>query len=229
MERIKVLIADRNPLLKQGMRKLFEQDQSIDIVGEAATNDELVEKCLALNPDIVVTDVNLSGMSAVEAIKQIKRERPTVEVIVLTMQNNREYILETLKAGVIGYILKDVGSSELIRAIQVGSTGKSILHPRIATKLVQEITRLAERSPSPGRPGDPTVGRLTTREREVLVLVARGLTNLEIAERLFISEKTVRNHISNFLRKLKFRHRTQAAIYAIKTGLVRLDEPLPPG
>lgn len=227
MEKIRVLVADKNPLLKQGMIKLFEQDQSIDIVGEAATNDEAVAQCRALVPDIVVMDVNLPGMTAVEAIKIMKREHPTVEVIVLTMQNNREYILETLKAGAIGYILKDVGSSELIRAIQVGSTGKSILHPKIATKLVQEITRLAERTP--GRHGDASTTQLTSREREVLVLVARGLTNQEIADRLFISEKTVRNHISNLLRKLHLKHRTQAAVHAIKAGLVRLDEPLPPG
>ncbi len=227
MEKIRVLVADKNPLLKQGMMKLFEQDQSIEIVGEAATNDECVAQCRALVPDIVVMDVNLPGMTAVEGIKLMKREHPTVEVIVLTMQNNREYILETLKAGAIGYILKDVGSSELIRAIQVGSTGKSILHPKIATKLVQEITRLAERTP--GRHGDAATTQLTPREREVLVLVARGLTNQEIADRLFISEKTVRNHISNLLRKLRLKHRTQAAVHAIKTGLVRLDEPLPPG
>ncbi|MHB8926978.1 MAG: LuxR C-terminal-related transcriptional regulator [Bacillota bacterium] len=227
MEKIRVLVADKNPLLKQGMRKLFEQDESIDIVGEAATNDDCVEQCRALAPDIVVMDVNLAGITAVEAIKHMKRDLPAVEVIVLTMQNNREYILETLKAGAIGYILKDVGSSELIRAIQVGSTGKSILHPKIATKLVQEITRLAERTPA-GRHGDTAATQLTPREREVLVLVARGLTNQEIADRLFISEKTVRNHISNLLRKLKLKHRTQAAVYAIKAGVVRLDEPLPP-
>ncbi|MHB0884269.1 MAG: LuxR C-terminal-related transcriptional regulator [Bacillota bacterium] len=227
MEKIRVLVADKNPLLKQGMIKLFEQDQSIEIVGEAATNDECVALCRDLVPDIVVMDVNLPGMTAVEGIKLMKREHPTVEVIVLTMQNNREYILETLKAGAIGYILKDVGSSELIRAIQVGSTGKSILHPKIATKLVQEITRLAERTP--GWHGDAATTQLTPREREVLVLVARGLTNQEIADRLFISEKTVRNHISNLLRKLRLKHRTQAAVHAIKAGLVRLDEPLPPG
>jgi len=228
LEKIKVLVADKNPLLKQGMRKLFEQDESIEIVGEAGTNDECVDKCRALAPDIVVMDVNLSGITAVEAIRQMKRDLPSVEVIVLTMQNNREYILETLKAGAIGYILKDVGSSELIRAIQVGSTGKSILHPRIATKLVQEITRLAERSPA-GRPGEAGPTKLTPREYEVLVLVARGLTNQEIADTLFISEKTVRNHISNLLRKLKLKHRTQAAVHAIKNGLVKLDDPLPPG
>ena len=223
MRQIRVLIADDNTLLRQGLRKILETERDIVVVGEAADNLELVRRARELAPDVILMDITLPGPPAADTIRRIKSDNPSAEIMVLSMANNRESIVSALRAGAISYILKEVESAELIHAIQIGSTGKSILHPKIATKLVGEFHRLSDTAAAPPAHESGLLSKLTAREREVLTHVAAGLTNQEIAARLFISEKTVRNHISNFMRKLGISHRTQAAILAIKVGLVHLD------
>jgi DNA-binding NarL/FixJ family response regulator len=228
MRAIRVLIADENTLLRQGLRRILGSERDIEVVGEAADNQELIRLARELSPDVIVMDITLPGFPPADTIARVKAESPSCEIIVLSMANNRESIVAALRAGAISYILKDVESSELIHAIQIGSTGKSVLHPKIATKLVSEFHRLAERPAPPATQERGLLSRLTPREREVLIEVAGGLTNQQIADRLFISEKTVRNHISNFMRKLGISHRTRAAILAIKLGLVSLEDDGPP-
>ena len=224
VRQIRVLIADDNTLLRQGLRKILETERDIVVVGEAADNLELTRRARELQPDVILMDITLPGPPPSDTIRRLKSDNSSVEVIVLSMANNRESIVAALRAGAISYILKDVESSELIHAIQIGSTGKSILHPKIATKLVSEFHRLSDRVASPAPHDGGLLSKLTVREREVLTHVAAGLTNHEIAGKLLISEKTVRNHISNFMRKMNISHRTQAAILAIKMGLVHLDD-----
>jgi len=224
MGKIKVLIADDHTLLRQGLRKIMDLDDNIEIVGEAADGNAVIRQARELVPDIILMDVKMPELDGVEATRTIKKENPDIKIIVLTMYNNKEYILEMIKAGAIGYVLKDIDSSELLRIIHTGYEGKSLFDPMIATKLLQEFNRLTERL------GDSLIqdadGKhvLTEREKEVLALVGKGMKNKEIAKQLFISDKTVRNHVSNIMRKIKVHDRTQAALYAVRIGLIPLEE-----
>lgn len=222
MDKIRVLIADDHTLLRQGLRKIIESEENLVVVGEAGTGDEVVARARELSPDVVLMDINMPGLSAVEATRAVKQANPRTEIIVLTMYDNWEYIVEMVKAGAVGYILKDVEVDELVKAIQAGSTGSSVLHPRVASRLVNELNRRSALLEG-GSGRDELAARLTAREGEVLALAAKGLSNRELGARLFISEKTVRNHMSNIRRKLGAKDRTQAVIRALRSGLVRLD------
>jgi len=215
-ERIRVLIADDHHVVRGGIRALLEAEANIDVIDEAADGVETVLKTRSLNPDVILMDLMMPRKSGIEAIEEIKQEDPDARILVLTSYSDDEKVFAAIKAGALGYLLKGTSTKELLQAIQDVYRGESSLHPAIARKLIRELNR-----PSSLPPADEP---LTEREIEVLVYVARGYSNQDIANSLFISERTVRTHVSNILSKLHLANRTQAALYALKEGLTNLEE-----
>jgi len=213
---IRVLIADDHPIVRKGIRALLATEADIEVVGEAADGKEAIEKAERLRPDVVLMDLVMPGMDGIEAIRRITARQPETRILVLTSFAEDEKVFPALKAGALGYLLKDSSPEELVRAIHQVHRGESSLSPAIARKLLQEISR------PPARPLSPEP--LTERELEVLRLIARGKSNREIAGELVISEATVRTHVSNILGKLQLASRTQAALYALREGIAELEE-----
>lgn len=214
---IRVLIADDHHVVRGGLRALLETEDDISVVGEASDGVEAVLKTRSLNPDVILLDLVMPRKSGIEAIQDIKHENPEARILVLTSFSDDDKVFAAIKAGALGYLLKDSSTQELIQAIRDVYNGESSLHPAIARKLIRELNRPASNLPQTDEP-------LTEREVEVLVYVARGYSNQEIADALIISERTVRTHVSNILSKLHLANRTQAALYALKEGLATLDE-----
>ncbi len=214
-ERIRVLIADDHAVVRQGLRALLAIDPRLELVGEAADGVEAVDQARALQPDVILLDLLMPRQDGIAAIRAIKQERPEARILVLTSFAEEEKVFPAIKAGALGYLLKDVLPQELLRAIHSVARGEASLHPSIARKLLQELSQ------PPALP--PAAEPLTEREVAVLRLVARGLSNQEIAEQLSVSEPTVRAHVSNILGKLHLANRTQAALYALRTGIAQLD------
>ncbi|MCB0106867.1 MAG: response regulator transcription factor [Caldilineaceae bacterium] len=215
-DRIRVLIADDHHVVRGGIRALLETETDIDVIDEAADGVETVLKTRSLNPDVILMDLMMPRKSGIEAIEEIKQEDPDARILVLTSYSDDEKVFAAIKAGALGYLLKETSTKELLQAIHDVYRGESSLHPAIARKLIRELNR-----PSNLPPADEP---LTEREIEVLVYVARGYSNQDIANSLFISERTVRTHVSNILSKLHLANRTQAALYALKEGLTNLEE-----
>lgn len=213
---IRVLIADDHAIVRKGIRALLATEADIEVVGEAADGKEAVEKAERLHPDVILMDLVMPGMDGIEATRRITTRQPETRILVLTSFAEDEKVFPALKAGALGYLLKDAGPEELVRAIRQVYCGESSLHPAIARKVLQELSRPPERPPTP----EP----LTERELEVLRLIAKGKSNREIAEELVISEATVRTHVSNILGKLQLASRTQAALYALREGIAELSE-----
>lgn len=213
---IRVFVTDDHSIVRKGIKATLELTPDIELVGEAANGREAVEMVADINPDVILMDLVMPEMDGIEAIRQIKANQPDVRILVLTTFAGEDKIFPAIKAGALGYQLKDSGPEELVTAIQQVYRGESALHPVIARKVIRELTRLAEKPPTP----DP----LTLREVEVLRLVAQGLENPEIAEKLVISEATVRTHVGNIMSKLHLASRTQAALYALREGLASLDD-----
>ncbi|MFN8490261.1 MAG: response regulator transcription factor [Caldilineaceae bacterium] len=213
---ISVLLADDHNVVRGGIRALIESEGDIRVVDEAADGVEAVIKARTLNPDVILIDLQMPRKTGVEAIEEIKQANPEARILVLTSYSDDEIVFAAIKAGALGYLLKESSTQELIQAIHDVHNGESSLHPVIARKLIRELNR-----PSALPPSDEA---LTEREVEVLILVARGLPNQDIAQSLVISERTVRTHVSNILSKLHLANRTQAALYALKEGLVTLDQ-----
>lgn len=222
-EVIGVLVVDDHAVFRQGLTRVLELESDLRVIGEASDGRDALAKCRQLHPDVVLMDLTMPGMNGVEATRRIKEEMPSVAVLVLTIHETEEYLLEAIKAGVDGYILKDVEAQAVAEAIRVTHRGQAYLHPGIAGKLMRKLARLSRLAEGAGLEGqaDPVAPPdLTSREFEVLDLFARGADIREIAAKLFISEKTVRNHSSNIFRKLGVRDRTQAVVFAIKRGWV---------
>lgn len=235
---IRVLIADDHALLREGLRKILEMEKDICVVGEAVDGRDVVEKAEALRPDVVLMDINMPHGGGLNATRIIRERLPEVDVIVLTIHDDDEYIIELVNAGAKGYMLKDVDPSRVIEAIRRVREGEAFIPTNLMTKVFQEFRRRSVPE-SPERPavehpssgahahadGAPKGERdpLTERELEILQLIVDGRTNKEIAQALFISEKTVKNHVTNILRKLDLSDRTQAAVYAIRTGIVHVS------
>lgn len=215
-EMIRVLISDDHDVVRRGLRALLETEGDIEIVGEAADGVEAVLKARSLRPDVTLLDLMMPRKNGIEAISDIKHETPDARILVLTSFSDDEKVFAAIKAGALGYLLKETSPDELLQAVRDVYHGESSLHPAIARKLIRELNR-----PSSLPPAEEP---LTEREIEVLIKVARGLSNQEIADSLVISERTVRTHVSNILSKLHLANRTQAALYALKEGLTSLEE-----
>ncbi len=213
---ISVLLADDHNVVRGGIRALIESEGDIRVVDEAADGVEAVIKARTLNPDVILIDLQMPRKTGVEAIEEIKQANPEARILVLTSYSDDEIVFAAIKAGALGYLLKESSTQELIQAIHDVHNGESSLHPVIARKLIRELNRPSSLPPSEEA--------LTEREIEVLILVARGLPNQDIALSLVISERTVRTHVSNILSKLHLANRTQAALYALKEGLITLDQ-----
>lgn len=209
MEKIRVLIADDHEVVRVGLRSLLESVDDIQVVGEAASGIEAIERAEALQPDVVVMDVRMPEMGGIEACRAIRSANPNIKVIMLTSYSDDEAVFASLMAGAGGYVLKRIGTNQLIEGIRVVASGGSMLDPKVTGRVLE---RLREGDDSE----DEAVEVLTEQERRILDLIAQGFTNREIAERLFLSEKTVRNYVSNILGKLQVSNRTQAAAYALR-------------
>ena len=216
-EQITIAIADDHALVRQGIRTFLEACTDFAILGEADSGEAMVRLVAECLPDVVLMDLVMAGMGGVEATRQVKRISPHTQIIVLTSYEDDEYIFPALQAGALSYILKDVSVSELAETIRKAARGESVLHPRVAARVVQEMHR--ERRDLPG-----LFNELSPRELEVLRLIADGLSNAGIAEKLVISEKTVKVHVSNILSKLHMLDRTQAAVFAWQQGLMRPEQ-----
>jgi NarL family two-component system response regulator LiaR len=211
MESISVLIVDDHAIVRQGLRDFLESEGYIEVVGEAADGLEAVQKVQELLPDVVLMDLVMPGMDGITAIRHIKEISPTSRVIVLTSFGDDDKVFPSIRAGAIGYLLKDIPAEDLGNAIRSAAQGIFLLHPRIAGKVLDEFSTIY--------PATPSLTSLTPREREVLTLIAGQRTNKEIAQALNISVKTVKTHVSNILSKLHLRDRTQVALFAERQGL----------
>jgi NarL family two-component system response regulator LiaR len=214
-EKIRVLIADDHAVVREGLRALIVSEPGLTVIDEAVDGVEAIAKAHSLQPDVILLDLQMPRKNGIEAIEEIKTDNPNARILVLTSFAEDDKVFPAIKAGALGYLLKDSSPQELLQAIRDTYQGESSLHPAIARKLIREINRPSDLPPA----ADP----LTEREVEVLKLVAQGLTNQEIADRLIISERTVRTHVGNILDKLHLANRTQAALYALREGLADLE------
>jgi NarL family two-component system response regulator LiaR len=214
-EKIRILIADDHPIVRKGLAALIETQPDLELLGEAEDGAEAVEKMLAMRPDVTLLDLVMPRLDGIQAIREIMRQLPKSRILILTSFTEDEKVFPAIKAGAFGYLLKDSSPQDLLKAIRDVYRGQVSLHPTIALKVVRELNQ--------GSDLPPTQEPLTARELEVLTLLAKGLSNEEIAARLVISERTVGTHVSNILSKLHLANRTQAALYALREGLARLE------
>lgn len=202
---INVMIADDHALWRQGLKQIIELEEDMKVIYQASDGEEAYNMTKEVSPDIILMDINMPKINGIKAAKMLKNDNPKNKIMFLTIYNDKEYLMEALKIGVEGYILKDANSDELIKAIRTILSGGVYIHP----SLVNEIENLDE---------EECKKELTEREMQILTLIAKGFSNKAIAEKLFLSEKTVKNHVYNIFRKLDVKDRTQAAIYLLKSN-----------
>jgi DNA-binding NarL/FixJ family response regulator len=229
-----VLIADDHEVVRDGFKRMLSYEEDLECVGEASDGREAVELCRRLKPDLVLMDVRMPNMDGLEATRAIKAEQPEISVLVITTYENPDYLLAAIKAGAAGYVLKDAPSRQLTNAMHRALEGESTVNQKLATQLIQH---LASEAPQPAEPPStlerggaatpPLPQEMTPREREVLGLLAQGLTNREIAESLFITRTTAKVHVLHIIRKLGVSDRTQAVVRAFELGLVRSPKSEP--
>jgi len=210
------MLAEDHSMVRQGLKQLIELENDIKVVVEAADGIQAVDYYNIERPDVVLMDINMPKQNGLQALEMIRQINPNARVIMLTIHQDREYLFQALKHGASGYVLKDADASVLVEAIRKVHQGEAYIQPTMAKELITEFKRYTSDSVSSQKNGSA----LSDRELEVLRLIAKGMLNKEIAKTLYISEKTVKNHISNIFRKLKVSDRTQAAVYAIKNNLV---------
>jgi DNA-binding NarL/FixJ family response regulator len=214
MEAIRVLIADDHPLYRDGMRGLLDSVADIEVVGEATTGDEVVQLSEKLQPDVILMDIKMPSINGIEATREILHVSPHIGVLVVTMFEDNDSVFAAMRAGALGYLLKDARGEEVLRAIRAVNDGEAIFGPGVAQRLIAFFS--AEKPPTAA---PQTFPELTPREEEILILITQGHGNREIAELLYISLKTVRNHVSNIFTKLQVADRAQAVIRAREAGL----------
>ncbi|MGW3209441.1 response regulator [Streptomyces sp. NPDC001135] len=215
---IRVLIADDQQMVRQGFTVLLNTQPGIEVVGQAVDGRDAIARTAELAPDVVLMDIRMPELGGIEATRRITADQPAVRVLVLTTFDLDEYVYEALRAGASGFLLKDASADQLAEAVRVVAAGDALLAPGITRRLIAEFSRLDGR---PRAPLKQRVGDLTERETEVLALIAQGLSNAEIAQRLVVAEQTVKTHVGRILVKLGLRDRTQAAVFAYESGLVR--------
>ncbi len=215
--KINILIVDDHKLFAEGLRKLLELEHDIQIVGEASDGKEAIQKTLTLKPDIVIMDINMATLSGVEAAKEIKKVYPQCKIIIVTAYDDESYISSLGEVEIDGFVLKASGLKEILSAIRTVTQGDSYIDPKAATKI---LTIFHKRKTEKNK-----LSRLTQRELEVLYWLSHGLSNEEIAEKMILSTKTIRNHISHILKKLELNDRTKAAVFAWKHGIPHQPPP----
>lgn len=213
---IRVMIADDHALIRQGLMKILSLEPTINVVAEAENGREAIEKALTLPLDVVLMDINMPEVDGITAVKEIKAQNDKLAIIALTIHDQEEYLVELIKCGVSGYVLKDVRPDELVRAIHQVYQGESYIPPVLMGKVLKELNRLS----TAVQASDPN--KLTPRELEILQELALGLSNKEIADKLFISEKTVKNHLTNIFQKCGVTDRTQAVLHGLKNNWIHL-------
>ncbi|BCM67805.1 MULTISPECIES: response regulator [Streptomyces] len=215
---IRVLIADDQQMVRQGFTVLLNTQPDIEVIGQAVDGRDAIARTAELAPDVVLMDIRMPELGGIEATRRITEDHPAVKVLVLTTFDLDEYVYDALRAGASGFLLKDASADQLAEAVRVVAAGDALLAPGITRRLIAEFSRLdgSSRAPLKRRVGD-----LTERETEVLALIAQGLSNAEIAERLVVAEQTVKTHVGRILVKLGLRDRTQAAVFAYESGVVR--------
>jgi DNA-binding NarL/FixJ family response regulator len=213
MSRIRVVIADDQPMMRAGFKAVLEATGAIEVVGEAADGEEAIAAAAAHSPDVVLMDIEMPGMDGIEATRRLPRQR----VLILTTFGLDEYIVDALRAGASGFLLKDAPTQDVVDAVRSVAAGDAVLSPTVTRQLLDQVGR---RLPAPVSRSPEALAELTDREHEVLRMLAAGLSNAELAEALFLSEATVKTHVSNLLGKLGLRDRVQAVIYAYETGLI---------
>ena len=219
MKKIKVVIVDDHTIVRKGLVSLLDDEEDIDVIGEAEDGHEAIRTVEKLNPDVVIMDIGMPSMNGLEAVRLLKKERPAIRILILTMHANEEYIIEALKSGACGYLIKKSAPRELTSAIRIADAGEMYLSPAIATKVVNRfMTETAIH-----HNGQKKEDVLTSREREIIQMIAEGKSNKEIADKLSISLKTVKNHRSNMMDKLNLHNTAEITQYAIKTGILILD------
>jgi NarL family two-component system response regulator LiaR len=214
--RITILLVDDHSIVRQGVRAFLETQPDLHVVGEAESGEDAIPLARKSLPQVALVDLIMPGMGGVETIRQIKQVSPQTQIIVLTSYYEDENIFPALRAGALSYALKDIRSSELAGLVRKAAQGESVLHPRIATRVIQEIRETRRKVPN-------AFSELTERELDVLRLIAEGHSNASIAEKLVLSEKTVKGHVSNILGKLHMLDRTQAAVFAWQQGLMEKE------
>jgi DNA-binding NarL/FixJ family response regulator len=218
---IRVLLVDDQALLRKGFRMILEEEPGIEVVGEAADGDEAVALAAEIQPDVVLMDVRMPGMDGIEATSRIVRAGSKTRVLILTTFDLDEYAFAGLRAGASGFLLKDVPPAGLIAAIQVVARGDAVVSPRVTRRLLDTFAQQLPGSDFDSERSSGELNTLTEREREVLIQMAEGMSNAEIAEYLFVSEATVKSHVGKILTKLGLRDRVQAAVFAFQVGLVK--------
>jgi DNA-binding NarL/FixJ family response regulator len=219
MDAIRILIADDHPLFRDGLRGLLDSVPDTAVVGEATTGEEAIAESAVLQPDVVLMDIQMPGVNGIDATREIVHTSPHIGVLVVTMYEDDDFIFSAMRAGARGYVLKGANQAEMLRSIRAVANGEVIFGPGIAQRVMTFLSAPASARPARVFP------ELTDRETEVLTLIARGLTNEEISERLSVSLKTVRNHVSNIFSKLQVADRAQAVIRAREAGLGRDPRP----
>lgn len=219
MARIRILIADDHAVVREGTRQILEQEQDLEVVGEAGDGEEAVALATDLKPDVAIVDIAMPRVDGIEATRQIKSLCPAISVLILTAYDDEQFIFSLLEAGAAGYLLKSVRGRELVDAVRAVNAGESVLHPLIARKVLNRFV------PKPGKATqEEQVEELSVREMEVLSLAARGLSNQDIATELCLSIRTVQGHLGHIFNKLQVGSRTEAVVHALKKGWVTLDD-----
>jgi len=219
LQRIRVLIADDHAVVREGTRRILEQEEDLQVVAEASNGEEAVRQALSFEPDVAIIDVAMPKLDGIEATKQIKARCPTITVLILSAYDDDQFIFSLLEAGAAGYLLKTIPGRELVDAVRAVYAGESVLHPLVARKVLNRFARI----PDKGRKKE-AFEVLSEREMEVLRLVTKGLSNKDIAEELCLSIRTVQGHLGNIFNKLQVGSRTEAVVRALKEGWVSLDD-----
>jgi DNA-binding NarL/FixJ family response regulator len=217
---IRVLVADDQSMVRAGFRMLLAEEADIDVVAEASNGREALDKAARFHPTVVLMDIRMPELDGLEATRRILAADPTARILILTTFDLNEYIYEALRAGASGFVLKDDPPEQLIAAIRTVAAGDALLSPSVTKRVINQFTHIARPTPP------PELDELTGREREILRLIAEGLSNAEIGERLYISETTVKTHVTHVLQKLNLRDRVQAVVLAYQSGLVEQDATL---